>query len=419
MLKNVAALTLALSFFFVFLSSLVLYIEPAEHVASWAEWSFFWLAKPQWDAMHLSMGALFCLAAAAHILLNIPALLGLLRTKAGTLVILTPELLLATAVVTFVFLGTLAGFPPMGQLAGLSAHIRDRQAETYGEPPFVGAERASLREFAARMGQDLDKTMSALEKRNIKVASADQSLRDIAKANGVAPGGVHEAARTAREASAQGAAALPKDPPPGLGRRRLSDICEEYGLKLEPLLAKLAAGGVTARPSWTLSEIAEASGLLPIDIYEAMRAEGPVARPHAPSQPSQPAQPAQPTPAPAGQTPGPAPAQAPQPGPATTPGQPGAPPGLQTPGQPAQPSEWRPGLERAPGATPPASIVPPPGLGKMTLGAFCREFDIPRDTALERLARRKITAFSDMTFEELALENGTTAEEIMRLATTP
>ena len=49
------------------------------------------------------------------------------------------------------------------------------------------------------------------------------------------------------------------------------------------------------------------------------------------------------------------------------------------------------------------------------LQTFCREYDIPLSTAVQRLARRHITAFGDMTFEELSLENNRTPTDIMRL----
>ncbi len=51
------------------------------------------------------------------------------------------------------------------------------------------------------------------------------------------------------------------------------------------------------------------------------------------------------------------------------------------------------------------------------LQSFCREYDIPLSVAVQRLARHRITAFGDMTFEELSLENNRTPTDIMRLVT--
>ena len=53
------------------------------------------------------------------------------------------------------------------------------------------------------------------------------------------------------------------------------------------------------------------------------------------------------------------------------------------------------------------------------LQSFCREYDIPLSVAVQRLGRHRITAFGDMSFEELALENNRTPADVMRLVTTP
>jgi hypothetical protein len=64
-------------------------------------------------------------------------------------------------------------------------------------------------------------------------------------------------------------------------------------------------------------------------------------------------------------------------------------------------------------------VVPPPDLDKTMLSTFCREFDLPLTLAVDRLAAKGITAFGDMTFQELALENNVTPDEVMRIILTP
>jgi hypothetical protein len=241
------------------------------------------------------------------------------------------------------------------------------------------------------------------------------------------------------------------------------------------MTVKLRAGGIEAPPALTLKEIADKNGLLPIDVYEALRAEGPIARPagngpaqtpthpqtpaqasapaqspaqtpaqtqpQAPAQASAPAQsPAQATAQPPVQTPiqtpvqtpdqaatqaqppAPAPVQTQAQGqiPAQVPGQlPGQLPGnLPLPG--TQPSAtWQPGYERPASPAYGGPVVPPPDLEKTMLATFCREFDIPLTLAIDRLAAKSITAFGDMTFQELALENNMTPDEVMRILVTP
>ena len=195
---------------------------------------------------------------------------------------------------------------------------------------------------------------------------------------------------------------LPKDPPPGLGRRKLSDICEEYGLDVKAVVARLQAAGLRALPSWTLAEVARNSNALPITVYEVLRSEKPASasvqvESTAPGQPAaevtpqpvtaapqaqpalppeQPAQPVQATPPPVNEQP--AQAQPVQP----------------TQAQPVQPAQVQP-AEPVP-AQPALPVTPPPGLEKMMLQTYCREFNIPLSAAVARLARHNITAFGDM-----------------------
>jgi hypothetical protein len=447
MLKKVVSLVLFFSLFFLLLTALVVFIEPSIRVASWANWRFLGLSRQHWDGAHMGMGLLFCVAGLVHLALNWDGLLDHLRDRDGVVVVFTKPFFLGLAVALTVFVCSLAGLPPIRQMVGLSGYIKEGAVDTYGEPPFSMAERSTLENIARRMGMDGEKALALLRLKNIKAENANQTLADIAARNGVAPGGVFEALKMVMEPSGGGGASLPKDPPPGLGRRKLSDICEEYSLDLKAVLARLEASGLKAQPSWTLTDVAKASNVLPITVYEALRAETPITAPvqvevssspkapeaapapapaatpitpsTAPSQPSAPAQ--QPLPAiqPQAQPAPVAQPAAPTPPVAAVPtSQPALPGQLPAPGSVASPyvQPGQPGpAPSAPAAA--APMTPPPGLEKMMLQSFCREYDIPLSLAVQRLARHRITAFGDMTFEELALENNRPPAEIMRLVT--
>lgn len=439
MFKKSVFLILLFSFFFLMLSALVVFIAPAARVASWADWAFLGLSRPSWEAAHLGMGLLFVVAGLAHVACNRATLLDASRDADGALVLFTRPFFVGLLVAVAVFAWSLGGMPPVGQLVAVSDYFKQRAVETYGEPPYAEAQRSTLESLARRMGMDKDKALALLRLKNIKAESADMTLAEIARQNGVAPGGVFEALRMVMEPSGGNPGGLPKDPPPGLGRRKLSDICEEYGLPQATAMSRLAAAGMKAQPSWTLTDTAKANNVLPIAVYEALRTEKPApvavevtptpeaATPQpvreqesapveqqpttvqqaAPVQEPTPIQ-AAPQQAPVAQPAQPAPGVASQPGYApTTPGavqpaQPGYPPATAAPAQPT-----------APAASIPAT--PPPGLEKMMLQTFCREYDIPLSVAVQRLARHHITAFGDMSFEELSLENNRTPSDIMRL----
>ncbi len=486
MLRKIMTLTLVLAFAVLFLTSVFLFLAPHARVAAWADWTLLGLTRDRWTDVHVTMGFLLLLAGAVHLVLDWPSILDSLRSEDGEVEPLNRPLLAAFALTLFVFVGTLLGLPPMAQILGLSTHIKDSLSETYGEPPYGHAELTPLDEFCRRFGIDQERAMAALAMKNIRVASAKQTIKDIARDNGLAPGGVYEGLKHAWEASrtvtvpstsapasapqpprSQPSVMLPKDPPPGLGKRRLSDICEEYGLDLARMTDTLRAGGIEAPAAMTLKEIADKNGLLPIDVYEALRAEGPIKRPagngsaHSPAhvqpqaqapaqlpvqhQPQIPAQspaqhqaqiPTQTTGQPQAQTSAQSPVQPQTQFPGQVPGQTQTPAQVQIPAQvpgqlPSQipgnlplpgvaPSEtWRPGYERPSSLAEGGPLVPPPDLDKTMLATFCREFDIPLTMAIDRLAAKNVTAFGDMTFQELALENNMTPDEVMRVIITP
>ncbi len=446
MLKKIISLVLFFSLFLTMLTALVVYVAPADRVASWSNWTFLGLSLARWQGAHLGMGMLFCVASLVHIGCNWDSLLDHLRDDDGVVVVFTRPFFAGLLLTVAVFVWALSGLPPVSQLVAFSGYLKTRAVETYGEPPFALAERSTLADLARRMGMDGDKALALLRLKNIKADSADLTLAEIAHQNGVAPAGVFEALRMVMEPSggATVSAGLPKDPPPGLGRRKLSDICEEYGLKQADVMDRLQAAGLQAHPAQTLAEVAKANNVLPIAVYEALRGEKPATT--VVVEPAQPVTPVEPAPQQPAVTPAPQPATsaapaaqapaaispvppAPPAAPAQTPTQPGqsAQPlpayghGAQ-PAAPAAPYAPQPG-QPYPGVQPQAPApqtaalpaTPPPGLEKMMLQTFCREYDIPLSVAVQRLGRHHITAFGDMTFGELSLENNRPPADIMRI----
>lgn len=455
MLKKIVSLMLFFSLFLMMLTALVVYIAPASRVASWSDWTFLGLSLAHWQGAHLGMGLLFLVLGLVHLGCNWDALLDHLRDADGVVVIFTKPFFIGLALTLVCFIWALAELPPVHQFVSLSHYFKQRAVVTYGEPPYALAERSTLADLARRMGMDGEKALALLRLKNIKADSADLTLTEIARQNGVAPGGVFDALKMVQEPSGGETSGLPKDPPPGLGRRRLADICEEYGLSQAEALRRLEAAGLKARPAWTLTEVAKANGMLPIAVYEALRGEKPMTsvvveppqavtpvtpeavpepehaasaapertapvepgktpdkapvRPHeipvvaTPSTPPVATTPVVPEVAPA--TPAPVPPVAAQPGygqPAPLPQSPGTVASAPAPSQPALPA-----------TTPPTA--PPPGLEKMMLQTFCRQYGLPLSVAVQRLARHNITAFGDMTFTELSLENNRSPAEIMHL----
>ena len=364
-------------------SSLILFAAPSDEVSRWGAWTFLGLSRPALESLHYSLGALLVVS-------------GLISALAGSRRVMAtgddephsgPAWLAALVVLVCVVLAGVLMLPPGGTLVRQSEVLKAWHAKSFGEPPLAGAANLSPTELAKKLGLDPALAVSNLASHNVKVSSPDATVAEIARQNSIAPAAVYETMRGGKEpvlgqtAQAQPSApVLPADPPPGLGRLKLSDVCEQYALNLDKALETLKKAGIKASGDLTLREIAQRNLVLPIEVYDALRG--------APTD-GRAVQAVPPVPVPQAE--------------------------LQTPAAPQQPTDQTPAPQAAEQTPAPAVVIAPEGLEHTTLAAFCRDNALDTAQALARLKAKGIVAFSDMTFRELAIENNLTAEQVMRL----
>jgi len=125
------------------------------------------------------------------------------------------------------------------------------------------------------MGLDLEKSVILLTERNLKGVGEEETLKNIARANGVSPQQVYlfikDAGKTASRGGKDEKAGAPPAAPSGLGRKTLAQGAKEYGLNLKSALDKLAQMNIQAAPDMTFREVAEAAGMSPVELYEIMK----------------------------------------------------------------------------------------------------------------------------------------------------
>jgi len=387
MIRRLFWLLFAFSLAGISASSLALLAGPSDEVARWAGWSFLGLSMPRWESLHYGLGVLLALSGVVSLFTGGRRVMASSKDEPDA----GPAWLAAMIAFFAVVLASVLMLPPGGTLVGMSESLKNWHAASFGEPPMAGAANMTPTELAKRLSLDPAKALINLAAHNVKLSSPDATVAEIARENGLAPAAVYETLRGGKEpklpapsepAEAQVAPQppqLPADPPPGLGRLKLTDVCEQYGLNLNTSVDTLGKAGIKASGDMTLRQIAQRNLILPIEVYDALRGV-PQAAP----------------------APAPAPAQ---------PETPAVPP-AQPPATPAQP-EPVPASPPAPAAQP--QIVAPEGLERMTLAAFCRDHNLDTAQALGRLKAKGIVAFSDMTFRELAIENNLTPEQVMGL----
>ena len=193
--RRTASLTLFVSGCIVVVSSLILYIGPPTHVAHFSDWRLMGMTKCQWNAIHIMTGLLFVIAMFLHIYFNWQMIVVYLKNKRREIVLFTRPFVCSVVVTAYVCAGTLWGWPPMNQIIHWIRSVKIGHVHAYGTPPYGCAEQSSLKGIAQYMGWDAAQCFANLRQKGVKVASADQSISQVAEINGVSIGDVVEKMR--------------------------------------------------------------------------------------------------------------------------------------------------------------------------------------------------------------------------------
>ena len=267
-MRKITSLTALLSFLLLLLTSVILYIVPPGRVAYWAEWRLWGMSKTEWTNWHLNLGVLFLLAILLHTYYNWSTVMAYLKNKARQFRLFTREFNVALLLVLLCTLGTFYAVPPFSSIVALGEKFSDDAAKALGEPPYGHAELSSLETFSKRMDLDLNQSLERLRAAGYGVEDEQLSLLDIANANQVAPNDLYLVMSPPAERVARG---LPKEPPAGLGKRPLIDLCQEYEINSKVVLRILKDQGIEAREEMSIKDIAGGAGMEAVEVYYLIR----------------------------------------------------------------------------------------------------------------------------------------------------
>ncbi|MEN8189840.1 MAG: DUF4405 domain-containing protein [Thermodesulfobacteriota bacterium] len=268
-LRKITSMTMLIAFVLCILTTVILYIVPHGRVAYWADWRLWGLSKGQWSDLHVNLGFLFLIAGLLHVFYNWKVITAYMKNKSREMRVFTPSFNAAMVVTLIVGFGTYFHIPPMSTVLEFSESIKDAKSEVFGEPPYGHAELSSLKIFTKKMNIDLEKAKSLLEKAQITVENEKQTIGEIADANNTNPKRLYEIIKPA-EAKKVGNAPFPDTPFSGFGRKKLNDICQEFGLDIDAVIKGLAKENVTAHGDDTIKEIAEGVDMDPHAFFETL-----------------------------------------------------------------------------------------------------------------------------------------------------
>lgn len=266
-LRKITSLVLLLSGVIVLLSSVILYVKPHGWVAYWVDWQFWGLSLSQWKDIHMNLGFLFLLAGVVHLFYNWASILVYLKNKTREFRVFTLNFNLACGLVGLVAIGTYAVIPPMSSVIKLGESISTNVDKKYEAAPYVRAELSSLKFFARKVDLNLVKAKKLLQENGIRLKNDTQSLYELAKTHNLTPAELYKIMLPATIQSAD-SNRFPDTPPPGFGRKKLTDVCVEYELNLPAVVRAFDRRGIKVDQTKSILNIARENNVNPMVVFE-------------------------------------------------------------------------------------------------------------------------------------------------------
>ncbi len=261
-----------ISFAACILTSVILYIVPHGRVAYWSDWRLWGLTKTQWSELHLNLGILFLVAGFVHICYNWKPITAYLKNRAKQMKVFTADFNIALLLTLVVGIGTYFQVPPMSTIINISESIKDSAALKYGEPPYGHAELSSLKMFSRKVNMDLAESVDLLRQAGIRFENEAQTINEIAQENNLSPKQIYDIIRPAVQKEDTGRGhAFPALPPPGFGRKKLGQVCTDFGLDITRIIQGLSEKGVKAGSDQTIKDIAEKNNMESMAVFEMIK----------------------------------------------------------------------------------------------------------------------------------------------------
>ncbi|WP_022670708.1 DUF4405 domain-containing protein [Hippea alviniae] len=264
-LRRFTSLIMLFSFIVMSFTGIVLFFVPQGKVAYWTGWKFLGLTKTQYSDIHVSFMVLFLIFGVIHVYLNWNAIVNYLKNKARKISFTRLEFLLSLIVSVVFFLGGLYHFQPFKSYFDFETYLKDSWIKSPDyQPPYGHAEESSLRVFCKRVSIDLNEAMKILSEKGIRVESADESLKEIAKKNNTTPMNIYIAIK-----------ALKKSDEPtisfGIGKKTIKELASEGVIKFGKVKAYLKEKGVEINPDDTLKSVAEKLDTTPKELLDRLK----------------------------------------------------------------------------------------------------------------------------------------------------
>ncbi len=281
-MRKITSMTMIWSLIVLTFNSIVLYVVPEGRIANWADWRFWGLDKHDWSAQHTTVGFLFIFAGLLHIYYNWKPIVSYMKNKAKKLTGFSTASNIGLVLTLVFVIGTYLDVPPMSTIVDFSEQIKEGAATKYGDPPYGQAQSSSLKGFTSRLGLDLEKSRDLLDKAGITVTDDKEMITDIAKRSNRTPQQIYDIIKSAGLQQPAGSSDQADEhsavdsvngvtaPKSGMGKKTITQLCEEIGEDCDMIIEGLKKRGMTIDPEKKLKDLATENETGPMQIYETM-----------------------------------------------------------------------------------------------------------------------------------------------------
>ena len=266
--KSFTSFIALFSFLIMSISGIFLYFAPPGRVAHWSKWTFLYLTKTQWQAVHTILSLAFVIAAAFHLYFNWSILIGYIKKKLQQGINKKRELFWSTVVTFGLTIFTIIGIPPFNTIMDWGEALSNSWSNEQTEPPIPHAEAMTLVELAKVTQQPVAEMIQNLRKNGIKTDSNTVIIEELARKYDLTPQQLYEKMNITKSKNSMG-----QQTGGGYGRKTVDQICQQFELPMQTGLERLNAKGIETRPGELIKDIALENDMLPIDVVAIIKGE--------------------------------------------------------------------------------------------------------------------------------------------------
>ncbi len=280
-LHSLIAFWVTWAFVVLTVTGVVLYIVPQGRIAYWTHWTLAGLDKEQWAWMHMMFGGIFIVTGALHLYYNWKPFKKYLAERVKGELNVSRELVVSLMLTAVVVVLSIYNLPPASWIFALNDTIKSSWVTSPElEPPFGHAKEVSLKGIAKRMRLDLDGAIEGLRRNNLRFDPGD-SLDAIARNNSTTPMVIYGHISKYKEKTTGNfrKSWTPEDVEAefsgtGLGRKRITELCDLAGVKLPDCLNRLRSSGIDATTTDGVRDLATRHERNPIDLLKLILIPG-------------------------------------------------------------------------------------------------------------------------------------------------